>query len=72
MKNSFDYISGDGKIKDVRTLDNQYLINALAKSYREFLETRNTKYLANITNIQNELDSRLQKILFEGDKNNGR
>lgn len=66
MKNNYDYISGDGKIKDVRTLDDQYLINALAKSYREYFETKEVKYLNNINNIQDELGDRIQRILFNG------
>lgn len=63
-----EYISSNGEVKDVRNLDIQYLINALAKSYREYFETKEVKYLNNINNIQDELGDRIQKILFEGDK----
>lgn len=61
-----EYISSNGEVKDVRNLDNQYLINALAKSYREYFETKEVKYLNNINNIQDELGDRIQRILFNG------
>ena len=67
-----EYISSNGEVKDVRNLDIQYLINALAKSYRKLFEFKTeadkVKYLNNINNIQDELGDRIQKILFEGDK----
>ena len=63
------YISSDGTQKDVTTLDYQYLVNALAKAYRNLNETlysndfvKNNK---NIENISNELLIRNSKRYSE-------
>lgn len=64
---SFIYISSNGEQKDVRQLDTQYLINALTKSYRNYFEVKNINILKNINNLQDELNRRIQKIIFEGD-----
>ena len=62
------YVSSSGEQKDVRQLDTQYLINALAKAYRDFFETKDTTKYMNINNIQSELKSRTTKFISEGEK----
>lgn len=53
------YISSDGTQKDVTTLDYQYLVNALAKAYRNLNEIIDlndfVKNSNNIANISDEL-----------------
>lgn len=59
MEETKIYISSDGTQKDVTTLDYQYLVNALAKAYRNLNETLDlndfVKNSNNITNISGEL-----------------
>lgn len=59
MEETKIYISSDGTQKDVTTLDYQYLVNALAKAYRNLNETLDlndfVKNSNNITNISSEL-----------------
>lgn len=62
------YISSSGEHKDVRHLDTQYLINALAKCYRDLFETKNKELISNIRNILNELDQRLEETSNEGEE----
>lgn len=61
------YVSSDGTKKDVRNLDYQYLVNALAKSYRELNETNDInlffKYSRNIDVLEMELLRRRQRNL---------
>lgn len=57
------YVSSSGEHKDVRHLDTQYLINALAKCYRDLFETKNYQLVSNIVNIQNELEQRVEETL---------
>lgn len=61
------YVSSDGTKKDVKQLDYQYLVNALAKSYRELNETNDInlffKYSSNIDVLEMELFRRRQRNL---------
>lgn len=61
------YVSSDGTTKDVKQLDYQYLVNALAKSYRELNETNDInlffKYAKNIDALEMELFRRRQRSL---------
>lgn len=61
------YVSSDGTKKDVKQLDYQYLVNALAKSYRELNETNDInlffKYSSNIDVLEMELFRRRQRSL---------
>lgn len=63
----YSYISSDDTKKDVRVLNTEYLINALAKCYREiFSQTANEaieKYRTNIISIENELCRRVNKFI---------
>lgn len=67
MKEQNIYVSSDGTKKDVRNLDYQYLVNALAKSYRELNETNDInlffKYSSNIDVLEMELFRRRQRSL---------
>lgn len=62
----FTYTSSDGTKKDVRTLDTQYLINALAKAYRNIFELTTyidyVVYEENIRALSDELTRRKNKI----------
>lgn len=62
IESEYLYISSDGSSKDVRTLDTQYLINALAKSLRNMFESTEfetrKKYTNNVTHIYEELGRR--------------
>jgi hypothetical protein len=50
----FMYISSDGTMKDVRKLDIQYIINAMAKARRNIMETVDLNvYFANLENLTN-------------------
>lgn len=68
------YISSDGTRKDVKSLNTEYLINALAKANREIYnsETKEVyiKYANNIEVLERELDKRrnefFEKKLDEG------
>lgn len=57
------YVSSSGEHKDVRHLDTQYLINALAKCYRDLFETKNKELISNIRNILIELEQRVEETL---------
>ena len=47
------YVSSDGTKKDVRNLDYQYLVNAVAKAHRNVMETDNLdEYKKNAKNIE--------------------
>lgn len=62
------YISSSGEEKDVKTLDYQYLVNALAKALRNMNETTSKKeFLKNNDNVvvlYSEILER-NKIYFE-------
>lgn len=46
------YISSDGTEKDTRTLDYQYLVNALAKAYRNLNEVETyEEFIKNSDNV---------------------
>lgn len=61
------YISSDGTQKDVKTLNTEYLINALAKSLREIYNSTNEeeydKYSTNIEVLEKELWERQSTFL---------
>lgn len=69
MKRSVLYISSDGTTKDATTLDYQYLVNALAKAYRNLNEAETKddfyKYNDNIIVLQGELLERNKKYFEE-------
>ncbi len=68
IEKAYSYISGDGSLKDIRTLNTEYLINAVGKCYRQIYNSGNdestiNKYLSNITNIETELRNRVMMFL---------
>lgn len=70
-----NYISSDGTLKDPKTMEYTYLVNAIAKAFRTLNETKNKdEFIRNSDNIcvlQNELLER-NKVYFDetfGDKN---
>lgn len=70
-----NYISSDGTLKDARTMEYTYLVNAIAKAFRTLNETKNRdEFIRNSDNIcvlQDELLER-NKVYFDenfGDKN---
>lgn len=70
------YQSSSGELKDPKVLDTSYLINALAKSYREIwnslTETQCKMYLNNIIVLKTELDLRINSFAinkFGGNEN---
>lgn len=69
MENSYIYISSTGEEKDVRTLDYQYLVNALAKCSRTLYEAKDEKefikHSNNICVLQDELSKRNRKYYEE-------
>lgn len=70
------YTSSDGTKKDVRYLNTEYLINALAKCHREvYNQTTDEnirKYLTNITNIESELNHRILKFISKENKDDSK
>lgn len=53
MEELYMYVSSDGTKKDVRNLDYQYLVNAVAKAHRNVMETDNLdEYKKNAKNIE--------------------
>ena len=62
------YISSTGEQKQVHILDTQYLINALAKAYRNFFETKSVKDYTNIEVLTEELNIRVDAKLNEGEE----
>lgn len=53
MEEKYMYLSSDGTKKDVRNLDYQYLVNAVAKAHRNVMETKNLdEYKKNAKNIE--------------------
>ena len=70
-----NYISSDGTLKDPKTMEYTYLVNAISKAFRTLNETKNKdEFIRNSDNIcvlQNELLER-NKVYFDetfGDKN---
>lgn len=63
------YVSSDGTEKDVKTLDYQYLVNAVAKAYRSVVETTNLdeyrKHAKNIEVLEDELFRRRNDLFVE-------
>lgn len=53
LEEKYMYVSSDGTKKDVRNLDYQYLVNAVAKAHRNVMETDNLdEYKKNAKNIE--------------------
>lgn len=70
-----NYISSDGTLKDPKTMEYTYLVNAIAKAFRTLNETKNKEeFIRNSDNIcvlQDELLER-NRVYFDetfGDKN---
>lgn len=70
-----NYISSDGTLKDPKTMEYTYLVNAIAKAFRTLNETKSKdEFIRNSDNIcvlQDELLER-NKVYFDenfGDKN---
>lgn len=67
------YTSSDGILKDVKTLDSAYLVNAISKAYREIWNSTSnaqySTYLRNINVLSQELEKRF--IQFEIEKFGG-
>lgn len=63
------YVSSDGTEKDVRSLDYQYLVNAIAKAYRSVIEAsvleEYIKHIKNIEVLEDELFRRRNNYLTE-------
>lgn len=63
------YISSDGTKKDVKAMNSEYAINALAKNIREAFSKETLeefeKNMENIKVLYNELYERLDKFLAE-------
>lgn len=60
------YISSDGTEKDVKTLNSEYIHNALNKCQREIFNSKNMKefekYSNNIMVLRTELDKRINNF----------
>jgi hypothetical protein len=53
MEEKYMYLSSDGTKKDVRNLDYQYLVNAVAKAHRNVIESNTLEdYKKNAKNIE--------------------
>lgn len=69
IEKDYLYVSSNGSSKDVRTLENTHLINALAKCHREIYSQNNIdeymKVSNNIANIELELLKRSDKFFNE-------
>lgn len=69
MENKKFYISSDGSSKDVTQLDYQYLVNAIAKAFRNLNEVNNVEeFIKNSDNVcilQDELLERNKKYYDE-------
>lgn len=69
MENKNFYISSDGSSKDVTQLDYQYLVNAIAKAFRNLNEVNSPKeFIKNSDNVcvlQDELLERNKKYYDE-------
>lgn len=76
IEQEYIYISSDGSSKDVRYLNTEYLINALAKCHREVYNQNNdndiNKYVVNIENISSELQHRIIRFIHMEDKNDSK
>lgn len=63
------YISSEGEKKDVKSMNYEYLVNALAKSMREIFNSKNVeeynKFISNVQILYNEIYSRMDKFLAE-------
>lgn len=60
------YISSDGTEKDVKSLNTEYILNALNKCQREIFNSTNMKefekYSNNIMVLRSELDKRISNF----------
>ena len=69
MENKKFYISSDGSSKDVAQLDYQYLVNAIAKAFRNLNEVNSVEeFIKNSDNVcvlQDELLERNKKYYDE-------
>lgn len=69
MENKKFYISSDGSSKDVTQLDYQYLVNAIAKAFRNLNEVSSVEeFIKNSDNVcilQDELLERNKKYYDE-------
>ena len=67
----YAYVSSDGTLKDVRTLDIQYIINAMAKARRNIMETVDLNvYFANLENLTNlEAEYKRRELSHFGEMN---
>ncbi len=69
MENKKFYISSDGSNKDVTQLDYQYLVNAIAKAFRNLNEVNSVEeFIKNSNNVcilQDELLERNKKYYDE-------
>lgn len=69
MENKKFYISSDGSSKDVTQLDYQYLVNAIAKAFRNLNEVNSPEeFIKNSDNVcvlQDELLERNKKYYDE-------
>ena len=63
------YISSDGTLKDVTTMNSEYIINALSKSMRDIFNSQSIEeYNIKLNNIQllyNEIYGRIGEFLTE-------
>lgn len=73
IEKEYIYVSSDGSSKDVRALNTEYLINALAKCYRNIFSQTSSeefnKYVTNIQNIEVEIKQRIKKFREEKENN---
>ncbi|MEG1506507.1 MAG: hypothetical protein RR478_03305 [Bacilli bacterium] len=64
------YTSSSGELKEVETLDYQYLINALAKCYRAINESQDReeflKIYGNLCNLESEI--RIRNAIYFDEK----
>lgn len=63
------YQSSNGELKDVKTMDTSYMINALSKAYKEIWNSLTIEqfkmYKTNINVLREELDERINKFDLE-------
>ena len=69
LEEKYMYVSSDGTKKDVRQLDFQYLVNAVAKAHRNVIESNNLedykKNAKNIEILENELFERRNNYFLQ-------
>ena len=61
------YISSDGTKKNIKEMNTEYIINALAKNYREIFTTQNMeefeKFSNNIQELVDEMTLRINNFI---------